>query len=194
MENSLSKDQSVELSLKSGVLKKIMVGAGWNAVNFDGQDPIDIDLSCFLLGIDDMTREDKDFIYFNNIECTNKSVVHKGDNRSGIGSGDDEIIYVDLDSVDYEVASIVFVASIYEAGEKEQDFSMVKDAYIRAMDEDSREEIVRFNMAEDFPGMAAVKLGALERAGDNWYFKALGEPIEGGLAAIAKKYGMLVVE
>lgn len=191
---NLNKSQSVELQAAARGLKHLIVGAGWNPLNFDGQDPTDIDLSCFLLGRDGKTREDSDFIFYNNLEAAGGSVTHKGDNRSGVGEGDDEIIFLDLPNIPFEVASIVFVASIYDAGMKEQDFSMVKNAYIRVYNEDTREELIRYDMAEEFAGEIAVKIASFDRAGDEWTFTAIGEPIPRGLGTIATEYGILVVE
>ncbi len=188
----MEKNEAISLSESKTGLKNVMVAAGWDLVEFDGKEPADIDLSCFLLDITDKTRQDSDFIFFNNTENENGAVKHKGDNRTGAGEGDDEIIFLDLSQIDYEVATIVFVVSIYEAEKKGQDFSDVSNAYIRVLDEDGREELLRFDLAEGFAGETAVKIAALERAGNDWYFKAIGTPIKGGLGEIAKKYGMLI--
>lgn len=193
MVNDIAKNEIYDLTTDRPQLKNVMVGAGWRPDMYEGGQEIDVDLSCFLLNPMDLTREDEDFIFYNNTESEANGVRHKGDNRTGAGEGDDEIIFIDLSKVDYEISTIVFVASIYEGAQRDQDFSQVKDAYIRIYDEDNKEELMRFDLAEDFAGEQAVKIGALERMGNSWSFKAIGEPIKGGLGKIAEQYGLMIV-
>lgn len=192
MSEILQKDQDFNLSTNVPGLSKVMVGAGWDCDQFEGKPPIDLDLSCFLLTPLDQTRVDSDFVYYNNMEGDEGAVAHKGDNRTGAGDGDDEIIFVDLGRVDYEVASIQFVISIYEGLENAQDFSMVRNAFIRIVNEGTRKEIIHFNLSEDFKGKQAVIFGSLERNGNDWSFKTNGQAVDGGLGKLAQKYGMLV--
>ncbi|MAS87019.1 MAG: chemical-damaging agent resistance protein C [Micavibrio sp.] len=191
MSETINKQESKNLTQLQPGLKKLMVGTGWDIqMNEDGA--VDVDLSCFLLNVADQTREDSDFVFYNNATSKNEAVRYKGDNRTGAGEGDDEIIFLELDKIDFDVATIVFVASIYEGSVNKQDFGMLKNSYIRVLDEENRVELLRYDLAEDFKGHQAVKIASLERAGNDWYFKALGEPVRGGLAEVAKGYGMLI--
>jgi tellurium resistance protein TerD len=191
MTEFVKKQDSTNLSKLQPGLKKLMVGTGWD-IQMNGEDPVDIDLSCFLLNVADQTRDDSDFIFYNNAASKNEAVRYKGDNRTGAGEGDDEIVFLELDKIDFDVASIVFVASIYEGPANKQDFGQLKNSYIRVLDEENRLELLRYDMAEDFKGQQAIKIASLERAGNDWYFKALGEPVKGGLGEIAKGYGLLI--
>lgn len=172
-------------------LKVLRIAAGWELREFDGEN-IDVDLSCFLLGSDGETREDSDFIFYNNLQGAELAVRHLGDNRTGFGERDDEAILIDLTALPYDIFRIVFTVSIYMADERKQDFSMVEDAFVRAVNEDTERELARDDMAEKFAGNTAVKFCELERQGNEWMFRKIHEPIDGGLKEIAEQYGLLI--
>tara|TARA_Y100001001_G_scaffold158158_1_gene177228 strand:- start:325 stop:909 length:585 start_codon:yes stop_codon:yes gene_type:complete len=194
MSISLQDKDTLNLSENTPGLRKVIVGAGWDLDQLEGRQPMDVDLTCFLLDVNEQTREDEDFVFYNNLEAAEGAVVHKGDNRTGSGEGDDEIIFIDLAATPMNVARITFVASIYEGPENGYEFSQVKNAYIRIYDEDTKAELARYNLSRDFPGEQAIIFGSLIRMGDKWEFETLGEPASGGLSAIAKQYGLMIAE
>lgn len=182
----------VNLTQANAGLKKLIVGVGWDFLPYDG-DPLDIDLSCFILGRDGMTREDQDFVFYNNQQGAALAVKHLGDNRIGVGDGDDEAIMVDLDNLSFDVWRIVFVVSIYQGDESDTNFSKLDKITFRIENADSGAEVQRMTLQGAKVGAAtAVKVAEIYRDGVEWHFVPGGEGIPGGLAAAAKSYGLLI--
>lgn len=172
-------------------LKTLRIAAGWDLREFDGEN-IDVDLSCFILGKDGKTREDSDFIFYNNLQGAELAVKHLGDNRTGFGERDDEAILINLSALPFDVYKIVFTVSIYMADERDQTFTMVENAFVRAVNENTEKELARDDMAEKFADATAVRFCELERVGTNWHFRKIHEPANGGLKEIAEGYDLLI--
>lgn len=172
-------------------LRILRVAAGWDLKEYDGEN-IDVDLSCFVLGKDGHTREDSDFVFYNNLNGVELAVKHLGDNRTGFGARDDEAILIDLQALPYDVYRIVFVLSIYMADERDHTFALVEDAFVRAVNEETERELARDDMAEKFGDNTAVRFCEIERLGTEWHFRKLYEPVTGGLKEIAEGYGLLI--
>ena len=172
-------------------VKVLRVAAGWDLKEFDGEN-IDVDLSCFILDKDGQTREDGDFVFYNNLKSSDLAIRHLGDNRDGFGERDDEAIIVDLSNLAYNIYKVVFVASIYNADERKQDFTHVDNAFVRVVNEDTEQELARDDMEDKFQDTTAVKFCELERVGSQWHFRKLHEPLRNGLREAAESYGCLV--
>ena len=188
---SLSKGGNVSLKKADPSIKKAVVGLGWDARATDGSD-FDLDSSIFMLNSDGCVRSDSDFIFYNNLSSTDGSVVHNGDNRTGAGEGDDETINIDLTNVPADVDKIVFAVTIHEANERRQNFGMVYNAFIRVMNEDSGREIIRFDLSEDASIETAMVFGELYRRRGDWKFRAVEQGYQGGLAPLARSFGVNV--
>ena len=186
---SLSKGGNVSLSKEAPGLKKAMLGLGWDARATDGQ-PFDLDASVFLLGSSGKVRSDQDFIFYNNTKSPDGSVEHMGDNRTGAGEGDDEVIKVNLATVPPDVEKIAIAVTIHEADTRKQNFGMVSNAFVRLVNEEDNKEVVRYDLGEDFSTETAVIFGELYRHGGDWKFRAVGQGFAGGLAPLAKNYGV----
>lgn len=193
--NRVAKGDDVNLNAKDPTLSRIVVGMGWNLNAFNA-DTLDLDASCFLLNKEGMTRVDEDFVFYNNMEACEKAVRHSGDSRTGAGEGDDESIILDLNGLPYDVARVMFVLSIYQAKEKEQNVGMIRDAYIRVVNADNMHEIVRYEITADLADRTegAVMVASLDREGPKWHFRPMAEFAPGGLAEFARKYGILVAQ
>lgn len=189
MSVSLKKGGNLNLSKESPGLSKITVGLGWSARQTFGAS-FDLDASAFLLKENNRVRGDSDFIFYNQLESTCKSVLHTGDNRTGEGDGDDEAIQVDLEKVPSVIQRIVFTATIFEHEERRQNFGQIEDAYIRVVDEMSGREIARYDLSEDSSSEAAMIFGEIYRHNGDWKFRAVGQGFEGGLGEMAKNYGV----
>ena len=150
------------------------------------------DLSCFILDKDGKTREDGDFVFYNNLKSSDLAVRHLGDNRDGFGERDDEAIIVDISALAYNVYKIVFVASIYYADEREQDFTHVDNAFIRIVNEETDVELARDDMEEKFQDATAIRFCELERIGSEWHFRKIHEPLSKGLKEAAEGYGCII--
>lgn len=188
---SLQKGGRVSLSKEAPGLKNIHVGLGWDARATDGQD-FDLDASAFLVGESGKVLSDQAFIFYGNLKAADGSVEHTGDNLTGAGDGDDEVLYVYLDKLPSTVAKVVFTVTIHEAEARRQNFGMVQNAVIRLVNKDTNAEVVKFDLGEDFSTETAVVFGEIYRHGNEWKFNAIGQGYSGGLRTMALQYGVNV--
>lgn len=188
----LHKGEEVSLTDIDPGLHKAFVAVGWDAPQESGGFPVDIDLSAFLVRTDGRVRRDTDFIFYNNLEADNQSLKHLGDNTSGQGDGDDEIIQVDLDGVAFDIERIVFVVTIHNGEERHQNFGIVKNAFIRIVNMDTNTELAHYDLTEDASDDNAIIFGELVRDGLKWKFRAIGQGSNGGLYKLARDVGVNV--
>ncbi|KGK82411.1 chemical-damaging agent resistance protein C [Desulfosporosinus sp. HMP52] len=187
---SLQKGQKVDLTKTNPGLTKIIIGLGWDVNKYDGGKDFDLDSSVFMLSADGKVTDEKNFVFFNNPKSPDGSVTHTGDNRSGAGDGDDEQIKVDLAIVSSNVSKITFTITIHEAQERNQNFGQVSNAYVRVLNEASGEELIRYDLGEDFSIETAVVVGELYRNNAEWKFNAIGSGYQNGLAGLCKDFGL----
>jgi tellurium resistance protein TerD len=188
---SLAKGGNVSLSKEAPGLRTIRVGLGWDARVTDGS-AFDLDASVYVLGENGKVRSDADFVFFNNLSGAGGAVVHQGDNLTGQGDGDDEVVVVTLDKLGADVAKISFAVTIYEADQRRQNFGMVQNAFIRVVNGDGGTEIARYDLSEDASTETAMIFGELYRHGGEWKFKAIGQGFAGGLSPLARSFGVSV--
>lgn len=188
----LSKGQRIDLTKNDPSLQKILIGLGWDVKTFDGGQDFDLDASVFLLNEAGKCRQDLDFIFYNNLQSTDGSVKHLGDNRTGEGDGDDEQITVDLAKVPQDVQRIAITVTIHDAELRNQNFGQVTNAFVRLVNEDNDNEVLRFDLGEDFSIETAVVFCELYRHGVDWKFNAVGSGYQGGLGALVQAYGLSV--
>jgi tellurium resistance protein TerD len=188
---SLQKGQNVSLTKEAPGLKEVTFGLGWDARSTDGAD-FDLDASALILGENNKVLSDKHFVFYNNVQDPSGVVVHTGDNRTGEGEGDDEQIIVSVATLPSEVKKVVFVATIHEAEARKQNFGQVSNAYIRAVNNEGDKEITRYDLSEDASIETAMIFGELYRHGEEWKFKAVGQGYSGGLAGVARDFGVNV--
>ena len=186
---SLSKGGNLSLSKEAPGMTKVLVGLGWDARSTDGQD-FDLDASAFLLKADGKVRADSDFIFYNQLKSVDGSVEHTGDNRTGEGDGDDEAIKIDLSKVPAEIDKIAITVTIHEADARKQNFGQVRNAFIRLVNQDNNNEVVRYDLAEDASTETAMIFAELYRNGAEWKFRAVGQGFAGGLKPLAESYGL----
>lgn len=187
---SLKKGQKVDLTKGNPGLSKLLVGLGWDVNKYDGGADFDLDVSVFLLGSDGKVTSGDDFVFFNNLKHSSGSVISMGDNLTGEGEGDDEQVKVDLSKVPADIEKIDFTVTIYEAESRKQNFGQVSNAFIRIVDEEKNEELIRYDLGEDFSIETAVIVGELYRHNGEWKFNAIGSGFNGGLADLGKNYGL----
>ena len=189
---NLKKGQKVDLTKGNPGLSKLLVGLGWDVNKYDGGSDFDLDAAAFLLDANGKVTSDADFVFFNNLRHASGSVEHMGDNLTGEGDGDDEQMRVDRSRVPANIDEMGFTVTIYDAEARKQNFGQVSNAYIRVVDEAKGQELIRFDLGEDFSVETAVIVGELSRHGGEWKFNALGSGFSGGLAALGKNYGVNV--
>ena len=187
---SLKKGQKVDLTKTNPGLTKVIVGLGWDLNKYDGGFSFDLDAAAFMLSESGKTLSDAHFIFYGNLQDPAQSVSHLGDNRTGEGEGDDEQVKIDLTKVPSNIHKIDFTVTIYEAMERRQNFGQVSNAYIRILREDTGEELIRYDLSEDFSIETAIVVGELYRHGEEWKFSAIGSGFEGGLKALCANFGI----
>ena len=189
---NLSKGQKVDLTKGNPGLTKIMVGLGWDVNAFDSGSAFDLDAAAFLLGANGKCPTERDFIFYGNLKHSTGAVEHMGDNLTGEGDGDDEQIKVDLSRLPDNVTRVAFTVTIYEAEERRQNFGQVNNAFIRIYDETNGQELLRYDLGEDFSIETAAVFGELYKNNGEWKFNAIGSGYQGGLAALCANYGVEV--
>jgi len=170
---SLTKGQKISLTKEAPGISNVTVGLGWDTPETEVS--FDLDTSIFCLNVNGKMTNEKDFIFFNNLQNANSSVVHNGDNLTGAGDGDDETIKISLNTVPTEIEKIVVVASIYDAENKRQNFGQVKNAYIRIVNDNGNTEVAKFDLSEDYSTSYSIKMAEFYRHNGEWKFNSLGE-------------------
>jgi len=183
----LEKQQSFNLTEEVPTLNNVFVGLGWDESDGTVQE-LDADVSVFMLGVDHKIPADPYFVFYNNLTSADGSVVHQGDNRNGEGDGDDECIDINLSKVNPAIQQMMFVVTIHDAAARRQDFSHLKNSFIRICDNASGNELCRFTLNDDFVGCDSVQIGRLYRSGDEWGFEAMGDAFQGGLSTLLGLY------
>jgi tellurium resistance protein TerD len=188
---SLAKGGNVSLTKIAPSLTNVAVGLGWDVRTTTGAD-FDLDASALVCGPDGKVLDDRHFVFYNNLTSPDGSVEHTGDNLTGAGEGDDEVINVNVGAAPAGVDRVVFAVSIYEAGTRGQSFGQVVNAFIRVVDASTGSELARYDLSEDASTETAMIFGELYRHGGEWKFRAIGQGYASGLAGIAKDYGVNV--
>ncbi|MDB5621426.1 TerD family protein [Tardiphaga sp.] len=186
---SLTKGGNVSLTKATPSLSAVAVGLGWDLRSTTGAD-FDLDASAIATGADQKALSNAHFVFFNNLRSPEGAIEHTGDNLTGEGDGDDEVINVDLAATPPTISSIFFPVSIYDADSRGQSFGQVRNAYIRVVDRASGSELARYDLSEDASTETAMVFGELYRNGTEWKFRAIGQGYASGLAGIARDYGV----
>lgn len=187
---SLQKGQKVSLTKGNPGLNKVVVGLGWDVNQFDTGGAFDLDTAAFLLSDTGKVSKSEDFVFFGNLAHPSGAVQHMGDNLTGAGDGDDEQIKVNLSLIPPNITKIAFTVTIYEAEARHQNFGQVNNAFIRIYNEDNGEELLRYDLGEDFSIETAAVFGELYKNNGEWKFNAIGSGYQGGLAALCANYGV----
>lgn len=189
---TLSKGQKIDLTKTNPGLVRSVIGLGWDTNKYSGGQEFDLDASAFLVDQNNRCQNDLDFVFYNNLEHPSGSVIHTGDNRTGEGDGDDEQIIVDFSKIPSQVDCIGITVTIHDAEVRGQNFGQVSNAFVRLADEATNEELIRFDLGEDFSIETAVVFCELYRHNNEWKFNAIGSGFSGGLAALCQNYGLEV--
>ncbi len=180
---NLEKGQRVNVNLP-----KFVVGLGWDAnATSTGQD-FDLDASVFVLGENKKLLTDSHFVFYNNLTSPDGAVEHTGDNLTGAGDGDDESIKIDLSKINPNATELCFVVTIHDAENRKQNFGQVRNSFVRVYNPDTKEEILKYELEEDFSIETAVEFGRLYKRNGEWKFEAVGVGLKGGLQDFLNKY------
>lgn len=198
---NLQKGQRVDLTKGSPGLSKIMVGLGWDPVQKSGGGGlfgslfgggganIDCDASVLMLGENDKLKNNKDVIYFGNLKSKDGSVQHSGDNLTGDGDGDDEQIMIDLNRIPANIQKLVFIVNIYDCVKRKQHFGMIQNAFIRIVNASNNQEMIHYNLTDDYSDKTCLVVGEIYRHGGDWKFAAVGTGTNApGLGDVVRSY------
>ena len=168
--------------------QKFIIGLGWDTNSYSTGVDFDLDASVFILGEHKKILSDKHFVFYNNLNSPNDAVVHSGDNLTGDGDGDDEQVIVDLSKIDANATEICVVITIHDAENRKQNFGQVRNSFIRIVDANSNQELLKYELEEDFSVETAVEFGRIYKRNGEWKFEAVGAGMKGGLQDYLTKY------
>lgn len=188
---NLQKGQRVSLDSS---MKLALAGLGWDTNRYDGGADFDLDASAFLLGENGKLLRDEDFVFYNNLNGRDGAVVHTGDNLTGDGDGDDEVIMIDFSKIPSEIKKIAICVTIHDAEARRQNFGQVSNAYIRIAklsDEFDTvgEPVLKFDLEEEFSIETALVVAEIYFKNGEWKFNAVAAGYQGGLEAICRSFG-----
>ncbi|MGB3367677.1 MAG: TerD family protein [Acidaminobacteraceae bacterium] len=186
---SLAKGQKIDLT-KGNNLKKAVIGLGWDTNKYDGGLEFDLDASAFLVDVNGKAQNEYDFLFYNNLKHPSGGVIHTGDNRTGEGDGDDEQIIIEFSKVPPEINTIAITVTIHDAINRSQNFGQVSNAFVRVVNEDTNEELMRYDLTEEYSVETAMVVCELYRNNGEWKFNAIGSGFQGGLDSLCKNYGL----
>lgn len=167
---------------------KFTIGLGWDTNSSTTGKEFDLDASAFILGENKKILSERHFVFYNNLKSPNEAIVHTGDNRTGEGEGDDEQIIVDLSKIEDNATEICIVITIHEAEQRGQNFGQVRNSFIRIFDTNTNEELLKYELEEDFSIETAVEFGRIYKRSGEWKFEAVGMGMKGGLQDYLNKY------
>ena len=187
---SLTKGQRISLEKISPGLSEVFIGLGWDVKATDTGSDFDLDSSLFLLGANEKLISDNHFIFYNNLTSPDpdKSVQHMGDNLTGAGEGDDEIIKINLKKVPNDIQKILVTVTIHEAQQRRQNFGQVQNSFVRIVNAQTQQEAVRYDLVEDYSIETALIMAELYRKDGEWRLNAVGSGYQGGLQALLDRY------
>jgi stress response protein SCP2 len=196
---TLQKGQRISLSKEAPGLTKLMCGLGWDVAkrsgggffsNFGGGHDYDLDASVICLDANSKLTDNKNVVYFGNLKHPSGAIIHQGDNLTGAGDGDDEVVIVDLPRMPAQIAKLIFVVNIYECIARKQDFGQVQNAFVRLINQSNNKELARYNLSgKEYMGMTGMILAEVYRHNDEWKMAAVGNGINvNGLGELVKSY------
>jgi tellurium resistance protein TerD len=196
---NLQKGQRISLSKEAPGLTKLMCGLGWDISKrsggglfgaFGNTQNCDLDASVFCLDGNGKVREIANVIYFGNLSHRSGAIVHLGDNLTGAGEGDDEQIIVDLSRLPQEIEKLVFTVNIYQCIARKQDFSQVKNAFVRLVNLSNNKELARYNLSgSEYQGMTGMIMAEIYNHNNEWKMAAVGNGVKAnGLEELVRNY------
>jgi len=187
---TLTKGQRVSLDKVAPGLSEVFVGLGWDLKATDTGHNFDLDSSIFLLNANGKLISDAHLIFYNNLTShdPDKSVQHLGDNLTGAGEGDDEVMKINLKKVPDDIQTILIAVTIHEAETRRQNFGQVQNAFVRVVNSQTNEEVVRYDLVEDYSTETCMIMAELYFKEEQWRINAVGSGYQGGLDALLSRY------
>lgn len=190
---NLTKGQRLDLTKTNPGLKIAAVGLGWDVKHGSGDD-FDLDAFAMALESGKIKSAPADVLFFNSPKVSGKptlfagGLVHSGDNLTGAGDGDDETILVDFSKIPSNITEVIIAVNIYEAPARHQNFGMIENAFIRIYDFDTKQELCKYDLTEDYSANNGLVMGKLYLKDGEWKFQAIGEGKNGTITEIAQTF------
>lgn len=167
----------------------ITVGLGWEPNEGTGAE-FDLDVSAIMIDSNRKMPNKDYFVFYNNLVSPDGAVTHTGDDPDGKSSDgdDDESLIIDLNKVNNSVQEILFVVTINDAVQNNQNFGQVRDSYIRLVDNSNGKEVMKYELGEDFSIETGIEFGRLYKRNNEWKFDASGVGYKEDLAFFLSKY------
>ena len=191
---NLGKSEKINLTKAAEIgLNKIMIGLGWDPIKKSkgfisklfgkSSDEADIDCDAWVQTYNKGSKKDGELIYYGNLKYIVddvNAIVHQGDNLTGEGDGDDEVINVFLDELPDNVDKLVVGVTIFQAVQRKQSFGMIKNVFIRIVDTRDNFEICRYDGKDFSSDSHSFIAGILEKTSNGWEFTAVGKSTPDG--------------
>lgn len=196
---NLQKGQRISLSKEAPGLTKLMCGLGWDVAKstggglfgaFSNTQDCDLDASVICLDQNDKVKDKANIVFFGNLSHPSGAITHLGDNLTGAGEGDDEQILVDLARLPKEIVKLVFTVNIYHCIERKQDFTRVKNAFVRLVNTSNNQELAKYNLSgAEYKGMTGMIMAEIYNRNNEWKMAAIGNGVSvNGLHELVQAY------
>lgn len=193
---NLQKGQRVDLTKSGETLSTIVVGLGWDPVKIKkgffgigSNDNIDCDASVLMLNSNGKLSSMDDVVFFGQLVSQCGSVHHSGDNLTGDGDGDDEQIVVDLNRVPDHIEKLVFTVTVCDCINKKHHFGLIQNAFIRIFNQKNNQELIKYNLTDNYSGKTALIAGEIYRHNGGWKFAAIGEgTMDNGIGDMSNRF------
>ncbi|MDP8934282.1 MAG: TerD family protein [Cyanobacteriota bacterium] len=182
----LSKGERFNFSKEAPGLKKMALALGWQMT--EAGQSYEIDVSAFMLGADGKLPNDKYFIFYNNLQSCDGSLLQSIPEKNNRGQENKTIYGIILEKINPEIEEITFAVTIHEADKIKANFSNIKNSFIKICNVDTGNELVRYELKENFSRETAVEFGRLYKKNGQWRFQAVGEGYQAGLQSLVDKY------
>ncbi|WP_445634123.1 TerD family protein [Nostoc sp. DSM 114161] len=196
---NLQKGQRISLSKEAPGLTKLMCGLGWDTAKrsgggvfgvFRNTQDCDLDASVMCLDENGKIRDTSNLVYFGNLSHKSGAITHLGDNLTGVGDGDDEQVIVDLARLPKEIVKLVFTVNIYDCIARKQEFTQVKNAFVRLVNTSNKQELAKYNLSgSEYKGMTGMIMAEIYNHNNEWKMAAIGNGINvNGLEGLVRAY------
>ncbi|WP_052712204.1 TerD family protein [Domibacillus indicus] len=164
--------------------KSMKIALGW-----DGSASLfDLDMMAILVDKTNSVLSHEHVVFYNQLTAMNGAVLLSNDNQTGAGSGDDEELFIQLSMLPAFVDKIIIAAALHQSGDRA--FRDVNEAFVRMINDETKEEIVRYELGEDFSDAAGVVVGDVRRAEDGWRIVLTAGGTRGNFQDICGAYGL----
>jgi tellurium resistance protein TerD len=197
---NLEKGQKVDLT-KGSDSTLFYVGLGWDAPQTVGGHEYDLDVSAILLNEQGtiLDGDSKNFVFYGNLDHASGGIHHTGDNRTGAGDGDDEVLIIDTSKLPANAQEVSFIVTIHDAAARGQNFGSIKNAFVRLVPanadktpNNTGQPNVRYDLNEDYSMFTAIQVGSIYRKDAEWKFDAVGQGFKADLRGVLTQYGAQV--